>query len=88
MCVRRNFPNSLYILCKYLVAMATDSNALLPLSPHPSLLVPFTWLFLWVGPLVSVVERIRRAVIRHSGASCSHTTLLEPGCFVVFWIRG
>lgn len=71
MYVHRNFPNSLDIQCKYLVAMATDSDVLLPLSPHPSLLAPLTWLFLWVGPLVSVVERIRRAVIRHSGASCS-----------------
>jgi hypothetical protein len=34
-----------------------------------------------VGPLVSVVERIRRAVICHSGASSSRTSSLEPGWF-------
>ena len=72
MCVHRDFPNSLHVQCKYLVAMATDFNAF-----HP--LVPFTWLFLWVDPLVSVMETIRRAVIRHSGASSS---LPEPGCFL------
>jgi hypothetical protein len=39
MCVPRKFPNSLHIQCKYLVAMATDSDTLLPLSPRPFHLV-------------------------------------------------
>lgn len=62
MCVPRDFPNSLHIQYKYLVAMATDFEALIPLSPPFYLVVP-------VCPLVPVLEKIRRAVIRHSGAS-------------------
>ena len=45
--------------------MATDPSSF---SPFP-LFNLVNSLFLWVGPSVSIVEKIRRIVIRHSGAS-------------------
>jgi hypothetical protein len=70
------------------------------LRPYPSPLVAprpfyFGWLFLWVvGSLVSVVEKIRRTVISHSGASrlSSHyPPYRKPRMLCIFfssWIRG